>query len=87
MSYPSLLPYVFFFLSQISGSLLTKKALTCVEHGQMLAKLGQALSSVVEIMRSQAADSYESHIALRTLRIIVMMERLSPSRPVKWALE
>ena len=47
----------------------------------------QALASAVALLEVHAFDSYEAHVALRTVRTVDATERVLPSARIDWALK
>ena len=55
-------------------------------HAHCLAMLAQALEHAVELLSAHERDTYEVHVALRTIRTIEQCERLQPARPIEWRM-
>ena len=64
-----------------SGSL---ERYTTDERSEMLAVLSQALRHAADLLVAHGADSYEGHVAFRTLRTVEELERWDPTRAVDW---
>jgi hypothetical protein len=55
-------------------------------HAHCLAMLAQALEHAGELLSAHERDTYEVHVALRTIRTIEQCERLQPARPIEWRM-
>ena len=55
-------------------------------HAHCLAMLAQALEHAGELLSAYDRDSYEVHVALRTIRTIEQCERLQPAQPIEWRM-
>ena len=55
-------------------------------HAHCLAMLAQALEHAGELLSAHDRDTYEVHVALRTIRTIEQCERLQPARPIEWRM-
>ena len=49
-----------------------------------LAQMAQAMHHACAMLAEQPADSYEVHVALRTVRTVEQIERVNASKPVQW---
>ena len=56
-------------------------------HAEALARFGQALRHAADLLEAHGYDTYESHVALRTVRTVEHAERLHPGRRVEWRME
>jgi len=56
-------------------------------HGDALCKLAQALRAAHGLLTDNPPHSYEAHVALRTLRMALEIETVSPSRAVEWKMQ
>ena len=63
------------------------RGLVTHRYADALSKLAEAVSACEKLLRDHSHDSYEVHVALRTLRTVVLIERLQPSREVDWGME
>jgi len=55
-------------------------------HAHCLAMLAQALEHAGELLSAHERDTYEVHVALRTIRTIEQCERFQPARPIEWRM-
>ena len=55
-------------------------------YANALCKLSQAIDASCKLLAEHGNDSYECHVALRTLRTAVEIEQLQPSRSVEWRM-
>lgn len=54
---------------------------------EALAQYAQALRHAANMLTTYGYDTYESHVALRTVRTVEMAERLHPQRMVEWRMD
>ena len=52
-----------------------------------LCKQSQALACAADLLEKHAFDSYEAHVALRTVRTVDAIERVLPSSRVDWGFK
>lgn len=55
-------------------------------RAEVLARTGQALAHAAAMLAGHAHDSYEVHVALRTVRTIELLERVQASRAIVWRM-
>ena len=53
-------------------------------HAEAYSQLSQGLAASVRMFENFPYDSYEAHVALRTVRTIDAIERISPLQRVAW---
>lgn len=53
---------------------------------EALACLAQALHHAASMLEASGTDSYDAHVALRTIRTVEQAERLLPSKRVDWRM-
>ena len=55
-------------------------------YAEALACLAQALRHAASLLEAHGKDTYDAHVALRTIRTIEQAERLQPSNVVDWRM-
>lgn len=55
-------------------------------HAHCLAMLAQALRHAADLLDGSERESYEVHVALRTVRTVEQAERLHPSKAIEWRM-
>ena len=56
-------------------------------HAQCLACFAQALHHAADLLATHGIETYEAHVALRTVRTVEQAERLHPQRRIDWRME
>ena len=57
------------------------------ELSEALVRYAQALRHSADLLAAHGNESYEAHVALRTVRTVAEVERVTPAQRVDWALQ